>query len=72
MRELELLGDYLLVLRRDALKQAHSLALGSGQLADIKSCAHQALLCERIHQAVQVLADDPGKFIQEYLPNEHQ
>ena len=73
MRDLELLGQYLLRLRQERLQQAHSKTLEAGAtLLDIKVCAFEAELCNRIHAAVKVLARDAGAFIQEYLPNEHQ
>lgn len=69
MRDLELLGQYLLRLRQERLQQGHAKALeAEGSLVDIKVCAHEAELCSRIHAAVKVLAHDAGKFIQEFLP----
>ncbi len=68
MRELELLGDYLHQLRRERLELAHSAALGSdGTLEQIRIYAHEAELCTRIREAVKVLANDPGKFIEEFI-----
>ena len=68
MHELELLGEYLVKLRQEKLQQGHAKSLSSdGSLADIRVCAHEAELCTRIRDAVKVLANDPGKFIQEFL-----
>ena len=68
MQELELLGEYLVKLRQERLQQGHAKALDpSSALADIRICAHEAELCTRIRDAVKVLANDPGKFIQEFL-----
>ena len=69
MRELDLLGQYLLRLRQQCLQNAHQLALDDQpSLLWIQTYARQAELCERMHAAVKVLAQDPGKFIQEFLP----
>ena len=68
MRELELLGDYLLQLRRERLEMAHATALGTdGTLEQIRVYAREAELCSRIREAVKVLANDPGKFIEEFI-----
>ncbi len=68
MRELELLGEYLIKLRQERLQQAHAAALSSdAALLQIQVCAHEAELCSRIHAAVKVLASDPGKFIKEFM-----
>lgn len=68
MRELELLGQYLTRVRQENLERAHLTALiPSCDLVDVKICAYQAELCNRLREAVKVLANDPGKFIQEYL-----
>jgi hypothetical protein len=68
MQELELLGDYLVRLRQEKLQQAHAEALATAPaLAVIQARAHEAELCNRIREAVKVLANDPGKFIQEFL-----
>ena len=68
MRELELLADYLVRLRQERLQLAHSLALSTDpRILAIKAHAHEAEICERILKATRVLADDPGKFIKEYL-----
>jgi hypothetical protein len=68
MRELELLGDYLLKLRRERLEMAHAEALVAlGDHARIRIYAHEAELCHRIHAAVKQLAHDPGKFIKDHL-----
>lgn len=71
MRELQLLNDYLVRLRSEKLQQAHARALAAdAQLFDIKVCAHEAELCDRIRGAVKVLDKDPGHFIKEFLPND--
>lgn len=68
MRELELLGDYLLQLRRERLEMAHAAALVTdGTLEQIRVYAREAELCSRIREAVKVLANDPGKFIEEFM-----
>lgn len=67
MRDLELLGDYLLQLRRERLEMAHAEALTGADIARIRIYAHEAELCQRIRDAVKVLANDSGKFIEEYL-----
>ncbi len=68
MQELELLGEYLVKLRQEKLLMAHVEALGSEpSLSAIRTRAHEAELCTRIRDAVKVLANDPGKFIQEFL-----
>lgn len=68
MRELELLGEYLVRLRQEKLQLAHEQALApDSQLLHVQVSAHQAELCTRIRDAVKVLANDPGKFIKEFL-----
>ena len=67
MRDLDLLHQYLVRLRQERLQQGHAKALGDGALVDIKICAYEAELCDRIDRAARVLANDPGKFIKEFL-----
>lgn len=67
MRDLDLLHQYLVRLRQERLQQGHAKALGDGALVDIKVCAHEAELCDRIDRALKVLANDSGKFVKEYL-----
>lgn len=71
MRDLDLLGDYLVRLRQEKLQQAHAQALANDeparQLLYIQISAHEAELCNRIRDAVKVLVNDPGKFIEEFL-----
>lgn len=68
MRELELLGDYLHRLRKERLELGHAEALSAeGTLDRIRIYAREAELCTRIRDAVKVLANDPGKFIEEFL-----
>ena len=69
MRDLDLLGEYLVRLRQEALQAAHQNALQEHpSILWIQTYARQAELCTRIRDAVKVLASDPGKFIQEFLP----
>lgn len=68
MRELELLGDYLVRLRQEKLQEAHALALSSdAELLDIKRSAFEAELCDRIRIAVALLDHDVGRFVKEYM-----
>lgn len=68
MRELELLGEYLVRLRQERLQQGHAAALATrADIGDIKACAREAELCSRIHAAVKTLAKDPGHFIKDFL-----
>jgi hypothetical protein len=56
-------------LRQEKLQLGHQLALlDTPSLLWIQTCAREAELCTRIRDAVKVLANDPGKFIQEFLP----
>jgi hypothetical protein len=69
MRDLDLLGEYLVRLRQEKLQHGHQLALQDDpSLLCIQVSAREAELCNRIRDAVKVLASDPGKFIQEFLP----
>jgi hypothetical protein len=69
VRDLDLLGEYLMRLRQEKLQHGHQLALlDNPSLLWIQTCAREAELCNRIRDAVKVLASDPGKFIQEFLP----
>ncbi len=68
MQELELLGEYLVKLRQEKLQMAHLATLTDDpRMIHIKAYAHEAELCTRIRDAVKVLANDPGKFIKEFL-----
>ncbi len=68
MHELDLLNQYLLRLRAEKLQLAHAFALEpKADLIEIKVHAHEGELCTRIRDAVKVLAQDPGKFIKEFL-----
>jgi hypothetical protein len=68
MQELELLGEYLMKLRQEKLQMAHVRALNpESSLLEIRIPCYEAELCNRIREAVKVLASDPGKFIQEFL-----
>ena len=54
--------------RQERLQQGHAKALDTdSSLAEIRIYAHEAELCTRIRDAVKVLANDPGKFIKEFL-----
>ena len=74
MRELQLLADYLVRLRQEKLQQTHAHALSSSRdtfwFAAV--AANEAELCDRIRSAVATLDKDPGKFIQDYLPQRQQ
>lgn len=68
MRDLDLLSRWLVEQRQIALQYAHCLALSSeADLFHLKAVAMQAEFCDRVREAVKVLGNDPGKFIQEYL-----
>lgn len=68
MRELDLLNQWLVQQRQCALQFAHATALGrEPNLLQIQALAYQAQFCDRVRDAVKVLAKDPGKFIQEYI-----
>lgn len=69
MRDLDLLGDYLVRLRQEKLQHGHQLALlDNPSLLWIQTCAREAELCNRIREAVKVLAKDSGQFVKEFLP----
>lgn len=69
MRDLDLLNEYLVRLRQEALQQAHQNALHEHpSMLWIQTYARQAELCNRIREAVKVLANDSGKFVKEFLP----
>ena len=73
MRDLDLLNEYLVRLRQEKLQIAHQQALASDpdlgrHLFYIRLTAHEAELCNRIREAVKVLANDSGKFVKEFLP----
>ena len=69
MRDLDLLNEYLVRLRQERLANAHSLTLATNpNWPLVQVCAHEAELCTRIRDAVKVLANDPGKFLKEFLP----
>lgn len=68
MRDLQLLGEYLVRVRQEKLELAHAFALVvHPDVIEIKVHAHEAELCGRILAAVKVLDGDPGKFIKEFL-----
>jgi len=69
VRDLDLLNEYLVRLRQERLQTAHNQAIANEpSLLEIRVCAREAELCTRIREAVVVLARDPGKFLQEFLP----
>ncbi len=74
MRDLDLLARFLMRCRQEKLQLAHQQALQSDdperQLLHIRVSAHEAELCNRILAAAKVLANDPGKFIKDYLGGE--
>jgi len=71
MRDLDLMAQYLLKLRQERLQQAHAHALApEASLGDIRICAHEAELCNRVLAAAKLLAKDTGQFIKEYLGGE--
>lgn len=68
MRDLELLGQYLLRLRQERLQQGHAMALTDDpRIEHLIAAAREAELCNRIHAAVKVLAHDSGQFVKEFL-----
>lgn len=67
MRELDILTQYLLHLRQEKLQRGHLFALDSDDMVRVRVCAFEAELCERIREAVGVLKEDPGQFIEKYL-----
>lgn len=71
MRDLTLLSERLVRLRQDCLKMAHHKLISSGtDLFDVKLLAHKAELCSMLLGEIKILAEDPGKFIKEFLPHE--
>ena len=72
MRDLDLFADYLTRLRQEKLQLGHAQALvttdiPARQLLNIQITAHEAELCTRIRDALKVLANDTGKFVEEFL-----
>lgn len=70
MRDLDLLTQYLLRLRREMLEASHRTLIGDVHdtaMREARSLAQQAELIERIHGAVKELAQDSGQFIKAYL-----
>lgn len=73
MRDLDLLSRWLVQQRQLALQVAHGYALSRDtDMLQLKALAIQAEFCDRVREAIKVLAKDPGQFIQEFLSNEHQ
>ncbi len=70
MRDLDLLEQYLLRLRRDMLEASHRTLisdLNDLAMREARSLAQQAELVDRIRGAVKELATDSGQFIKGYL-----
>jgi hypothetical protein len=69
VRDLDLLNQWLVLMRQRALQHGHVLALGDEpNVVSIKAMAIQAEFCDRVREALVVLANNPDKFIKEYLP----
>ncbi len=69
MRDLDLLNQWLVRQRQHALQVAHAHALHpDASLLVLRSAAIQAEFCDRVREAVVMLANNPDKFIKEYLP----
>lgn len=70
MRDIDLLEQYLLRLRRDLLEQSHRTLIGDFQdtaLREARGFAQQAELVDRIRFELKELAKDPGEFIKRNL-----
>lgn len=70
MRDLDLLEQYLLRLRREMLEASHRTLIGDADdttMRQARSLAQQAELVDRIRGAVKELATDSGQFIKGYL-----
>lgn len=70
MRDLDLLEQYLLRLRREMLEASHRTLIGDANditMREARSLAQQAELIDRIRGAVKELATDSGQFIKGYL-----
>ena len=70
MTDLELLAEWLLLLRQERLQKAHAYALGGGDIVELKVCHHEAAIADRVYLAVRTLRQEPGRFIKEYLQRE--
>lgn len=70
MRELSLLGQYLMQLRQDKLQLSHQCLLNGAEPEKARILAHEAELVHQIREATFVLDDDPGKFLDKYLKRE--
>lgn len=71
MRDLDLLNRWLVKQRQSALQYGHSLALSKDvDVVTLKALAIQAEFCDRVREALKVLANDPGSFIKEFLGGE--
>lgn len=68
MRELDLLSQYLIRLRQEKLLKSHRALLDDMvQTGWARVFAHEAELCDRIRDALKVLAEDPAAFIEQNL-----
>jgi len=70
VRDLDLLQQYLALLRREKLAASHHTLIGDANdlaMREARGLAQQAELIERIRGAVKELAADPGQFIKGYL-----
>lgn len=68
MRDLDLLNRWLVQQRQSALAHCHYMAMASDtDLLQLKALAFQAEFCDRVREAVKVLAKDPGQFIKEFI-----
>lgn len=68
MRDLDLLNRWLVQQRQAALQVCHYRLLGRDtDMLELKAMAYQAEFCDRVREAVKVLAKDPGQFIKEYV-----
>lgn len=70
MRDLQLLGQYLIRLRQERLQASHQQMLGArtpDAMTLACATAHEAELCTKISTALADLEKDPGQFIERYL-----
>lgn len=70
MRDLDLLGQYLVRLRQELLQESHRTLIGDfndAALRNARSLAQQAELVDRIRGEVIELAKDAGEFIKRNL-----
>ena len=72
MRELDLLRQYLVKLRQDQLEMSHRCLVHQGRARAARLSAHKADFCDEIREAVNVLDNDPGQFIEKYMKREER